>query len=136
MIVSGGGGHASYVSDHAPGVLGKQLAHNLAGPLSDRGYRLVAEGPAGLAFRREPSGKRIAVVAGLGLLGLGWLGSGGPEIVLGLVAFAVAAWLLWSHRPRRVELALRPDGQGTMVLVSGDRDLVDPLITLDARRSG
>ncbi len=91
--------------------------------MSERGYRLVSSGPAGLSWRRSMAGRVLAALIVLGLFALSGLASGqAGSIVFGLACAAAAAVLFYFRRPASVMISLAPVAGGTEVLVSGGPD--------------
>jgi len=95
---------------------------------------MVARGPAGLGFRRDLSGRVVAVAAVLALLGLSAADSGAAGVLIALAAWAGAGWLLWSRRPQTIQVAIRGEGSGTSIAVEGVDDVVRSALSLHARR--
>lgn len=124
-------------SAYAPERLAVELQSRVGPSLSQRGYRLVAQGPAGVAWRREMSAKLIAGIIVLGLFALGGLASGqAGSIVLGLACAVAAALLVYFKRSANVTIGFARTPDGTDITVSGGRDaakaeaLVRPFATV------
>jgi hypothetical protein len=110
-------------SAHPPERLAVELQSRVGAVLSQSGYRVVAHGPSGIAWRRDLSGKVIAGLVILGLLALGGVASGeAGSIVFGLVCAVGAGALAYSRRPAGVTIGLVRISGGTEVSVSGGPD--------------
>lgn len=107
-------------SAHPPERLAVELQSRIGPVLAQRGYRLVGQGAAGVAWRREMSGKVLAGVIVLGILALGGLVSGDLAATLvGVAAAASAGALAYFRGPATVIVKLDRIPGGTALAVSG-----------------
>jgi hypothetical protein len=110
-------------SGHSPDRLNVELQSLVGPPLSQKGYRCVGFGPAGVTWRREMSAKLIVGLIVLGLLAIGGLGSGEVgSTVFGAVCAIAAALLVYLKRPATVAIRLSPVPGGTEMTLAGGRD--------------
>jgi uncharacterized coiled-coil protein SlyX len=111
------------LSAHPPERLHVELQSRVGPTLSQRGYRVVGFGPAGVTWRRDMAGKIVAALAVLGFFALGGYASGDAgSIVLGVVLTLSALLLFYVRRPNTVSINMTRVAGGTELSFTGGRD--------------
>jgi uncharacterized coiled-coil protein SlyX len=100
-----------------------ELQSRVGPTLSQRGYRVVAFGPAGVTWRRDMAGKIVGALAVLGFFALGGYASGDAgSIVLGVILTLSALLLFYTRRPSTVSINMTRVAGGTELTFTGGRD--------------
>jgi uncharacterized coiled-coil protein SlyX len=100
-----------------------ELQSRVGPTLSQRGYRVVGFGPAGVTWRREMAGKIVGALAVLGFFALGGYASGDAgSIVFGVILTLSALLLFYIRRPNTVSINMTRVAGGTELTFTGGRD--------------
>jgi uncharacterized coiled-coil protein SlyX len=111
------------LSGHPPERLHVELQSRVGPTLSQRGYRVVGFGPAGVTWRRDMAGRIVAALAVLGFFALGGYASGDAgSIVFGAILTLSALLLFYVRRPNTVSINLTRVAGGTELTFTGGRD--------------
>jgi archaellum component FlaC len=111
------------LSSHPPERLHVELQSRVGPTLSQRGYRVVGFGPAGVTWRRDMAGKIVGALCVLGFFALGGYASGDAgSIVLGVILTLSALLLFYIRRPNTVGINMTRVAGGTELTFTGGRD--------------
>jgi uncharacterized coiled-coil protein SlyX len=111
------------LSGHPPERLHVELQSRVGPTLSQRGYRVVGFGPAGVTWRRDMAGKIVAALFVMGFFALGGYANGDAgSIVLAVILTLSSLLLFLVRRPNTVSINLNRVPGGTELTFMGGRD--------------
>jgi uncharacterized coiled-coil protein SlyX len=111
------------LSGHPPERLHVELQSRVGPTLSQRGYRVVGFGPAGVTWRRDMAGKIGGALFLLGFFALGGYASGDAgSIVFAVILTLSAVLLFYVRRPNTVSINMTRVPGGTELTFTGGRD--------------